>query len=325
MILFKQRTPAPAPGRRARPGIVHDASTVYKAVRRKRNAGHHMPEFGPLISTVALATLVDAGRCRPLDCRFDLLAPHRGREMFLAAHVPGAVYADLDRDLSAPVTAQSGRHPLPLPATLAARLGAWGIGNTDLVVAYDGGSGAVAARAWWLLRWIGHERVAVLDGGYAAWIAEGRPVETSEPARTPVVFEAGKGEGLVVTTAEVAAAVASGSGPLIVDARESARFRGEVEPIDPVAGHVPGAVNFPASASLAPDGRWRAPADLNDAWREVLGDVPGRPWVAMCGSGVTACHLALSACLAGYAAPSLYAGSWSEWIRDPAHPVATGP
>ena len=284
-----------------------------------------MPEYGPLISTAALAPLIDAGGCRLLDCRFDLLAPERGRESYLAGHLPGAAYADLDHDLAGPVTAISGRHPLPTPAALAGRLSEWGISNSDLVVAYDAGSGAVAARAWWLLRWIGHERVALLDGGYAAWTRERRRLDTAGTGRAPVVDEVSILPGRVATTAEVAADVASGTGPLLVDAREAPRFRGEVEPIDAVAGHVPDAVNFPVSQSLAPDSRWRSPADLHAAWQKVLGDAPGRPWIALCGSGVTACHLAVSAGLAGFAAPTLYAGSWSEWIRDRRRPVATGP
>ena len=284
-----------------------------------------MPEYGPLISTAALASLIDAGGCRLLDCRFDLFAPERGRESYLAGHLPGAVYADLEHDLSGPITAVSGRHPLPAPAALAGRLGEWGIRNTDLVVAYDAGSGAMAARAWWLLRWIGHERVALLDGGHAAWTREGRRLSMAVAVRTPVVFEASTLPDRVASTAEVAAGVASGTGPLLVDAREAPRFRGEAEPIDAVAGHVPGAVNFPVSQSLEPDGRWRPPADLRAAWQKVLGDAPERPWIAMCGSGVTACHLVVSAVLAGFQAPPLYAGSWSEWIRDRQRPVATGP
>ena len=143
--------------------------------------------------------------------------------------------------------------------------------------------------------------------------------------RPRVEFVAAPGVATVVSTADVAGWVASDSGPLLVDAREAPRFRGEAEPIDPVAGHVPGAVNFPVSQSLTADGRWRSPADLRTAWQSVLGNAPGRPWVAMCGSGVTACHLALSAELAGYGAPGLYAGSWSEWIRDSLRPVAAGP
>ena len=217
-----------------------------------------MPEYGPLISTAALASLIDAGGCRLLDCRFDLFAPERGRESYLAGHLPGAVYADLEHDLSGPITAVSGRHPLPAPAALAGRLGEWGIRNSDLVVAYDAGNGAMAARAWWLLRWIGHERVALLDGGHAAWIREGRRLSMAVTVRVPVVFDAATLRGRVATTAEVAAGVASGAGPLLVDAREAPRFRGEAEPIDAVAGHVPGAVNFPVSRSLEPDGRWRS-------------------------------------------------------------------
>lgn len=285
-----------------------------------------MPEYTTLIGTDELAAILDEDRCRVMDCRFDLAAPARGREEYLAAHIPGALYLDLDRDLSGPVTPGSGRHPLPDPAALAAALGARGIGSDTQVVVYDADNAAIAARAWWLLRWLGHEGVAVLDGGFSRWLVEGRRVEAgAAPMPAARRFVGSARNAWVRTTAELEAAVARGGELRLVDARDAARFRGEVEPIDAVAGRIPGARNFPLGRSLSGDGRWKSSAELAGEWRHILGEPPGGPWTAMCGSGVTACHLVLSGLLAGYQEPSVYVGSWSEWIRDPERPIATGP
>lgn len=283
-----------------------------------------MPEFTLLIRANELADRLGDERLRVVDCRFDLAAPERGREAYRAGHIRGAVYADLDRDLAAPVTAGSGRHPLPAPAEFATTLERLGIDNDSQVVVYDGGNGAFAARAWWMLRWVGHDRVAVLDGGFAGWIAAGHPAETGEITAAPGRFRPAPRPERVTTTAEIAAAVDAGRSLMLVDARDARRFRGIAEPIDAVSGHIPGALNFPLGDSLRPDGHWKTPASLAAAWRRLLGDAPGGPWTVMCGSGVTACHLALSGRLAGYQEPTVYAGSWSEWIRDPGRPVATG-
>lgn len=281
-----------------------------------------MAKFTMLIKPDELAGIIDDARCRVLDCRFDLAAPEAGHENYLAGHVPGAVYAHLDRDLSGPVTPECGRHPLPTSRIFASTLGRLGVGNDNQVVVYDANNGALAARAWWMLRWVGHDAVAVLDGGLAAWKAAGNPLASGETVPVATSFSGREERGRVLSTADVVAALDEPL--LLVDARDAARFRGDAEPIDPVAGHIPGALNFPLGDSLGPDGRWKSPLALANAWSRVLGDAPGGPWAVMCGSGVTACHLALSARLAGYQEPRLYAGSWSEWIRDPACPVATG-
>ncbi len=265
---------------------------------------------------------LDDAAWRVVDCRFDLLQPEQGRADYLAGHIPGAVYADLDHDLAAPVTPSTGRHPLPAPDTFAATLGRWGITPASTVVAYDQAGGAFAARLWWLLRWFGHRDARVLDGGYAAWQRAGLPGSTDVPDVEPTVYPATPDDRMIVRTEELPELLEAGE--LLVDARDPARYAGREEPIDPVAGHVPGAVNFPLGTSLRADGTWRHPEELARAWQPLLGQRPGRSWITMCGSGVTACHLALSAERAGYRPPRLYAGSFSEWIRDPGRPVATG-
>ena len=269
---------------------------------------------------------------RMVDCRFELSAPGKGFEDYLDGHIPGAAYAHLDHDLAAPVTAETGRHPLPEPETFAGTLGRLGIEPRTHVAVYDQGGGAIAARLWWMLRWMGHGSVRLLDGGFAAWKREGLPVERGTPAIEPVVYAGRADEGMIVTTAEVANALASGNPLPLIDARDAARFEGKQEPIDPVAGHIPGTRNVPFSQSLRPDGVWRSAADLREAWSGVLEEATVQAQgghrgalTAMCGSGVTACHLIVSAGLAGLPLPRLYVGSWSEWIRDPARPVETGP
>lgn len=259
-----------------------------------------------------------------VDCRHDLLRPEWGQQEFAAGHIPGAVFAHLDRDLSSPVTAQSGRHPLPDPGALAAFLGTAGIDAATRVVAYDQDRSMYAARLWWLLRWLGHERVVVLNGGLAAWRAAGLPLETSVASRTARQFIARASLVQPVSTAEVERELAAGH-ILLLDARGADRFAGENETIDPVAGHVPGARNHPVALNLDSDGRLLPAATLAAQWQNVLGATPPTRVVAMCGSGVSACHNLLAMELAELPGGRLYAGSFSEWIRDPRRKVATGP
>jgi thiosulfate/3-mercaptopyruvate sulfurtransferase len=281
-----------------------------------------------LIEPLALRERLDDPHWATIDCRFDLTQPGWGARAFAAGHIPGALYADLDRDLSGPRTALSGRHPLPEPAVLAATLSRFGIDATVQVVAYDQGAGSFAARLWWLLRWLGHREVAVLDGGFAAWERAGLPVSSAIEARAPRQFSARPDASLVAGTAEVAAAVDSGAltrrEAILVDARSADRFAGENESIDPVAGHIPGARNHPFSGNHDAQGRFLAPAELERAWQDTLRGGAARQLIAMCGSGVTACHNLLALEIAGLSGARLYAGSWSEWIRDPAHAVARG-
>jgi len=277
-----------------------------------------------LCSTQDLQSCLHDSELRIIDCRFDLLDPDAGRRVYLDEHIPGAVYADLDIDLAAPVEASSGRHPLPDIGTLAATFRRLGIGRDSRVVAYDSGGGAIASRVWWLLRWLGHYNVRLLDGGLQAWQAMKLPLESGLGAVQPGNFNAQPRDGQLLTTEEVIASIASIANLRLVDGRDEARFRGEIEPIDSVAGHIPGTLNFPFTASLNEDGTWRPETALEALWQPVLGESRDTPWAVMCGSGVTACHLAISGLLAGYREPRLYVGSWSEWIRDPERPIATG-
>jgi thiosulfate/3-mercaptopyruvate sulfurtransferase len=259
-----------------------------------------------------------------IDCRFELADPDAGRRAFEQAHIPGSVFLDLDKDLAGPITEETGRHPLPDPHALAGTLGDLGVSRTHDVVVYDGSHGGIAARAWWTLRWLGHERVRLLDGGFLAWKNRGLPLEAGTTARTGASFEPRVRHELVVTTAELSALPGAPADLKLCDARDSARFRGEQEPIDPVAGHIPGSRSLPFSEFVGPDGLWKPleqrAALINSA---LEGKVDGE-WSVMCGSGVTACHLAISALEAGFREPRVYIGSWSEWIRDPQRPISAG-
>lgn len=276
----------------------------------------------PLMSCTDLAALLSgtAGTGSPtvLDVRWRLGGPP-GRDDYDRGHLPGAVFLDLDTDLAAP-PGPGGRHPLPAPGDLQRVLRAAGVRSGHPVVVYDADNGSIAARLWWLLRWAGHDRVRVLDGGFAAWQAEGRPVTTEVPEPGPgdVVVRPGH---LPVVDADGAAELARTG--LLLDARAPERYRGDVEPIDSKAGHVPGAVNAPFSAHTGEDGRWRTPGELAAHFAEL--GVGGRAVGAYCGSGVTATSVVLALAVAGVRdEAALYAGSWSSWSTDPDRPVATG-
>ena len=277
----------------------------------------------PLISTAALAERLTDPAIAVADCRFDLGDPAAGAAAWRAGHIPGAIHADLERDLAVAITPETGRHPLPALDAFAATLSRLGIGNGTQVVCYDAGNGAYASRLWWMLRHAGHDAVQVLDGGFAAWVAEGRPVATDAAPRPAARFVAKPRPEMVLDVSQVIAAL--GRGELLVDVRAAERFRGEVEPLDAVAGHVPGAVNLPFLQNLGADGRFRPPSEIADLWRARTGASASRVPICMCGSGVTACQGLLALAIAGIDGGRLYAGSWSEWIRDPARPVARGP
>jgi thiosulfate/3-mercaptopyruvate sulfurtransferase len=260
------------------------------------------------------------GTVTVVDCRADLLRPDVARDAYLAGHIPAAIYAHLENDLSGPKTPYNGRHPLPDPNDLAATFGRWGISQDSQVVAYDADTGMFASRLWWLLRWLGHRAVAVLDGGLKNWIHVGLPlaVDVSQPKAS--LFTPSIDRSAVVDTDEVAALITQKEWR-VLDARAPERFRGEVEPIDPVAGHIPGARNHPFATNIGANGRLLAADQLTAIFRSSLDGVSADKSIMMCGSGVTACHNLLAMEVAGMTGAKLYAGSWSEWIRDPSRPV----
>ncbi|WP_409475612.1 sulfurtransferase [Stenotrophomonas sp. Y-13] len=259
---------------------------------------------------------------RLVDARFSLADPQSGAAQYAAGHLPGAVYADLNRDLSDLSRQGHGRHPLPESDAFAATVGRWGIGPDTQVVVYDAGDGSMAAaRLWWLLRLIGHRRVAVLDGGLAAWQAAAQPLSTA-PAEVPALppYPGRFDLSQVAAADEIAARLSQAPGWLI-DARAGERYRGEVEPLDRVAGHVPGARNRPFALNLR-DGRFRPAAELRAELEPLLGTYAPGEAVMMCGSGVTACHLLLAFEVAGLGGARVFADSWSGWSSDPSRPVA---
>ena len=282
-----------------------------------------MPPFTTLIDVDTLRTQLERADLALFDCRAELGNPPWGAAQFAEAHIPGAQFLGLDRDLSSGITALSGRHPLPDPQVFARRIGELGAGPQMQLVAYDQGSGAYAARLWWLARWIGHRQVAVLDGGIAAWRAAGLPLETTRRTPRPQEMPVRLDVQALADSATVEG-LRQRPGNLIIDARGADRFAGRNETIDPVAGHVPGARNHPFTGNLGADGKFRSADALRARWLTLLGSRPPAELIAMCGSGVTACHNLLALEHAGLSGARLYAGSWSEWIRDPRRPVATG-
>ncbi|OWQ55138.1 sulfurtransferase [Stenotrophomonas maltophilia] len=272
----------------------------------------------------ARATASAAPALRVVDARFSLADPQSGAQLYAQGHLPGALYADLNRDLSDLRRTGHGRHPLPDSDAFAARLGEWGIGPDTAVVVYDAGDGSMAAaRLWWLLRLIGHAQVRVLDGGFAAWQAAGLPVTAALPRVTPLPPYPGQFDRRQIASVEEVQARLKHAPGWLIDARAGERFRGEVEPLDPVAGHVPGAVNRPFALNVH-DGRLRPAEDLRAALQPLLGTHAPDEVVLMCGSGVTACHLLLAMEAAGLDGARIYADSWSGWVSDPSRPVATG-
>lgn len=279
--------------------------------------------FQTIVSATTLRQNLDNSNWRVVDCRFDLMQPTAGMDKYRAGHIPGAVYANLDLDLAGPITSTSGRHPLPDPDIFAAKLGEWGIDSSCQVVAYDDAGGAIAARLWWMLRWLGHSRVAVLDGGMSEWLSAGYDLDDGLPDRQ---FRAFVREPLampVISTEALESALAAPDRPLLLDARAPERFNGQIEPIDNKAGHIPGAVNLPFGRCLGTKGTWRPADEIAAIFGDIGVDLGTSSAIAMCGSGVTACHLVLSALVAGLPEPGLYVGSWSEWIRGASRPVAT--
>jgi thiosulfate/3-mercaptopyruvate sulfurtransferase len=279
--------------------------------------------FRTLIDPVTLQSKLSDPQWIIIDCRFELGKPDAGRLAWQQAHLPGARYADLERDLSGPATATSGRHPLPDISSLSHCLGNWGITERTQVITYDAENGSMAAaRLWWLLRWLGHERVAVLDGGIKAWCAADLPLDDKPVHAVPGQFTARPHHDWVLNAGDVRERL-NDPGWRLVDARTAERYAGLVEPIDPVAGHIPGAINHPLACNLQADGRFLSPETLRTLWHMELDDVEVAHVVNSCGSGVTACHNLLALEVAGFSGAKLYAGSWSEWCKQPGYPVQT--
>jgi thiosulfate/3-mercaptopyruvate sulfurtransferase len=276
-------------------------------------------QFTTLIDCKDLGQHLDDPDWAVVDCRYDLADKEAGWRAYRENHVAGATYAHVDRDLSGPPVTDHGRHPLPTPDSLNRRFSRMGIAPETQVVAYDQIGGAFAARLWWLLRYMGHEKVAVLDGGWKAWLAAELPVRSGEETRSPALFHGVPMRDWVVLADRVLRQ------PRLIDSRDPARYRGDIEPVDPVAGHIPGAVNHFWQNNLQADGTFKPPEQLRAELQAVYGDevVPDEV-VFYCGSGVTACHNLLAAAHAGLPPPRLYAGSWSDWCADPARPVAKG-
>jgi len=273
-----------------------------------------------LITADALRALLARGEhVVLLDCGFDLIDAHAGARVHAQGHLPGAHHVDLERDLSAPKNGRNGRHPLPTREAFAATVAGWGVRPDTPVVCYDGQGGSYAARAWWMLRWIGHDEVAVLDGGRAAWLATGGTLDSTPPAVSAAALYPLADTSMPTVAADRLLALLGKV--TVIDARAGERFRGEVEPLDPVAGHIPGARNRFHKDNLQADGCFRTPAQLRVDFASF-----GEPTtcVHQCGSGVTACHNLLAMEHAGLTGSALYPGSWSEWCADPARPIARG-
>jgi len=272
--------------------------------------------MNPLVSTEELAQHPE---WRVFDCRHDLADPAAGERLYLEAHLPGALHAHLDRDLSAVMNGRNGRHPLPEAKTFIAWLGRQGLKPADTVVCYDAGPGANASRLWWMLRWMGHEQVAVLDGGLAKWQREGRPVTVDVPAFEAAPYPAKAKASMHASLALVEKKLKRAA---LLDARAPVRYRGEQEPIDPVAGRIPGAKNRFNNDNLSAEGVFKSPEALRAEFQAVLAGREPVEVIQYCGSGVAACHNALAMEIAGMSGSRVYIGSWSEWSADPARPIS---
>lgn len=296
--------------------LIHPAQKLRVSRINRKPA---MSATSTLIETNELTSILGNGDTRVVDCRFSLADPDAGRRDFLESHVPGAVYAHLDEDLSdLPNDADLGRHPLPSVGQMEATFRRLGIDNGDRVVAYDDSGGAIAARLWWMLRFLGHESVSVLNGGWRAWLAEGGAVSNEIVRPEPGTFEARPGSMPIADVRDVLRGLDTRTITLI-DARDEMRYTGEDEPIDPVAGHIPGARSVPYKQNLDPTGRFLDRAALRDRFEDFHD--PGKMTVSYCGSGVTACHNILAMEHAGLQPAALFPPSWSGWIADPERPL----
>ncbi len=285
---------------------------------------YHDRMLRTLVSTEQLAAHLDDPAWAVVDCRFDLANVVWGQEQYRAGHIPGAVYASLATDLSADPTGGGGRHPLPSPDAMARTFGGWGIGAGTQVVCYDQDTGMYAARLWWMLRYLGHDDVALLDGGFAKWTREARPVRSGTEFRAARVFAGQPREAMRRTLADVQARIGD-PGAVLIDARAAERYEGVTETLDRVAGHIPGARNRFFKKNVAADGTFLPPEALREEFGKVLRGTPSEQATMYCGSGVTACHNLLAMEHAGLKSSPLFVGSWSEWSSDPRRPIEKGP
>ncbi len=275
----------------------------------------------PIISAAELAQHIDQHDWTIIDCRFNLAQPEWGFQDYQNGHLPHAIYAHLNNDLSSKPSLTSGRHPLPDPHEFVNKLSAWGIDEKKKVVVYDTVGGSYAVRLWWLLRFYGHQEVAVLDGGFQAWLEHSFPTSTDIEIPNPAKFIGFQKNGWIVTTEEMEKVI-NNPEYQIIDARSPERYLGEVEPIDPIAGHIPGAINRFHQLNLGTDGKFKSPEILRKEFLELLGGTNSDHAIVYCGSGVTSLHHNLALEIAGLPPALIYIGSWSEWIRDPNHPIA---
>ena len=278
--------------------------------------------YHTLISADSLQQHLNDAQWRIVDCRFNLKDPGEGLALYQMDHIPHAVYAHLDHDLSSPVTANSGRHPLPDVNQFKEKLGNWGITKDTQVIVYDDAAGSYAARLWWMLRWLGHDSVAVLDGGFSFWKQQGLPVTSDIPQFSRTTYIGEPNLEMLIDSDDLQEKLAQ-SQSLLIDVRDPVRYQGIEEPIDKVAGHIPGSINIPWKNNIAENGLYLPKAQLHDEYMKVLHDTPIDNTVFMCGSGVTACHSLLALEHIGISGIKLYPGSWSAWITDPARPVET--
>ena len=276
--------------------------------------------YNTILSAQDLARQLADPTLLVFDCRHDLMNPDAGARAYAQSHIPGARFAHSDHDLAGQKTGRNGRHPLPDPQAFIAWLGRQGVDASKEVVAYDSVGGSSATRLWWMLRWVGHVRVAVLDGGWEGWIKDGLPVTTESPRIMPTTFSGSPRAGWV--DVEYVRTHLNQPDMVLIDARAPERFNGVTEPIDPVAGHIPGAKNRLFKENLRPDGRFKSPEELRQAFTALLAGARPDQTVHQCGSGVSACHNLLAMEIAGLTGSRLYPGSWSEWIADPSRPVA---
>ncbi|MDH5546272.1 MAG: sulfurtransferase [Gammaproteobacteria bacterium] len=279
--------------------------------------------YTTIVEAEVLASHLDNPEWVIIDCRYDLGNVEAGRQAYNVDHIPNAHYAHLDEDLSSPIGPTTGRHPLPDPELLATRFSAWGITNDVQVIVYDGGPGAFAARLWWLLKWTGHDKVALLNGGYAAWQTSGYPCNAETPQTSSTTFTLKLNPDLLVY-ADLVDQVRLDENFCIVDARAPERFRGDIEPLDKVAGHITGAKNSSWENNINNTRRFKSESELRQLFSQTIGDVRPDHVIHSCGSGVTACHNVLAMEIAGLAGSKLYAGSWSEWITVPGRAISKG-